>query len=394
MITFPLHQPQTTAALTYLPFGTTTIRFVVRSDQPLPPLLIRPLCFLAAEVEKGLFVAHEDEAQNPVSAHFAVSWGGGQEKGLPAYSEDRLGAFETNVAVPAGGQKTLMFNLTHLSGQAISSTPLTFIAFEEAQPERIVARLVLTLQAPAGVLPTPHLLRQTRPGEWEVRPGTHLPSYQGRWQPGAVSYKPAAVPPLTLRHQTEQATLLVQWQGRTIAQIEDHTTPSIFDLDHITADVFEFDDYYVALRLWFFWLDINIGHGFFIGRHEIPDVERFDFLILKSTGQIRLACTDFHWRESWGVAYEEPVRATIGLSTETKIKMAQSTLSTLWQKLWGSKPAASVYDPLPFVRKLAKREAVSGPLVVRQKGTEAHVPMLQNVDSSQEALTSSDVRLV
>lgn len=394
MITFPLHQPQTTAALTYLPYGTTTIRFVVRSDQPLPPLLIRPLCFLPAEVEKGLFVAHEDGVENPASAHFAISWGGGQEKGLPAYSEDRLGAFETNVAVPAGGQKTLMFNLTHLSGQPLANTPLTFIAFEEEKPTQIVARLVLTVQAPAGVLPTPHQLQQTRPGQWVVQPGTHLPNYQGRWQPGAVSYKPTAAPPLTINHQAEQATLLVQWQGRTIAQIEDHTTPSIFDLNHITADLFEFDEYYVALRLWFFWLDLNIGHGFFIGRHEIPDVERFDFLILKSTGQVRLACTDFHWRESWGVAYEEPVRATIGLSTETKIKMAQSTLSNLWQKLWGSKPAATPYDPLPFVRKLAKREAVSGPLTVRQKGTEAHVPMLHNVDSSQEALTSSDVRFV
>ena len=366
MITFPLHQPQNTAVLTYLPYGTCTIRFVVRSDQALPPLLIRPISFLAEEFNHGLFVAHEDGVLNPASAHFAVSWGGGQEKGLPAYSEDRLGAFETNVAIPAGGQKTLMFNLTHTSGQAIANSQLTFVAFEEAKPEHIVSRLVIQLQAPAGVLPTPHLLQQVQPGQWAVRPGTHLPTYQGRWQPAPISYKPVAVPPLTFNHQPDQATLLVQWQGRTIAKIEDHTSPSIFDLNHITADLFEFDDYYVALRLWFFWLDINIGHGFFIGRHEIPDVERFDFLILKST---------------------------IGLSTETKIKMAQNTLSDLWQKLWGNQ-RTSVYDPLPFVRKLAKREAVSGPLTVRQKGTEAHVPMLQNVDSSQEALTSSDVRLV
>ena len=190
--------------------------------------------------------------------------------------------------------------------------------------------------------------------------------------------------------------MAVYWGETHIANIRDETKPSVLLQGIFRPEIYAFDEHYIALRLWFFWLDVNIGGRFFIGRHEVPDSERFDLLILVKDGSVPLVSTDLHWRESWGMVQKMPVQGTLGLSRATKIALATDALGKLWDKVWGNKPEDKdkAYNPIKLVRRFAKRHADGrGATVTRAKGTEAHVPMWQNVDNSNEKLTSSDVRL-
>jgi hypothetical protein len=159
--------------------------------------------------------------------------------------------------------------------------------------------------------------------------------------------------------------------------------------------LFDFDEWHVALRIWFFWLDANIGDGFFIGRHEVPDAERFDLLIRKKDGVVTLACTDLHWREVWGQVVGGPLQATLGMSRETKLKLAQEKLNELWS-VWEEGEEQhydGIYNPTEdYIPRMARRFGQM--IVVKKKGTEAHLPMLHNVTQTDPSRwTSSDVRL-
>lgn len=386
-------------ALVYLPHGTRSLRMRVHTEKALPPLRIRPLNHRPADQPKGLFCGYEDCA-TAVSANFELSWGGGHEAGPPAKSKDKFKAFEEVTPLEPGDFQVIIMNLTHTGAELPASETLTLVAVLDADPDEIVARLVITLQLPAALPTQLQRMVQSAPGVWSPTAGSHLPQYDTRWWPSEeVIYTAVAPPPLTVRQDTATTSLHVYWHEQLIAHIADHTKPSILtDGGLVRVDLFNFDDYYYALRLWFFWLNIHIGHGFFIGRHEVPDVERFDLLIKKKDGLVTLACADLHWRESWGLATEMPVRGTLGLARETKIKLAEEKLGGLWAKVWGDKTEATVpetaYNPLGYVARLAKREATtSTPLVERAKGTEAHIPMWHNVETDNPRLTSSDVRL-
>jgi hypothetical protein len=202
---------------------------------------------------------------------------------------------------------------------------------------------------------------------------------------------------LTVRR--DQNNLRVFWGERETAVITDHTNPTILDDHAIYFDLSQFDEWHLALRIWFFWLDKNIGSGFFIGRHEVPDAERFDLLIRKKDGQVTLACTDLHWREMWGqINQGETMRATLGLNFETKTKLAEEELSkvlNIWQKEKGQ-DYIDPYNPIEYISRLAM--GLGQERVVRGKGTEAHIPTIHNMTQVREPnrpsrMTSSDVRL-
>jgi hypothetical protein len=214
-----------------------------------------------------------------------------------------------------------------------------------------------------------------------------------------MSYVAAGDLPLLIRQQ--ENGLVIEWKGQVAAKVMDYTVPSILDLGDISYELFHFDQWHVALRIWFFWLDKNVGKSFFVGRHEVPDAERFDLLIRRQDGATTLACPDLHWRETWGrVVRGEPLLATLGLSTETKIKLAKEGLGKVWQ-VWQRKEESDhkrPYNPLPYIERMATTLGEEGVGEVRAKGTEAHLPALQNVETTDEPgrpprMTSSDVRL-
>ena len=157
----------------------------------------------------------------------------------------------------------------------------------------------------------------------------------------------------------------------------------------------------VVLRIWFFWVDKYVGGGFFVGRHEVPDAERFDMIIRRKDGRVLLAGTDLHWREVWAhVLPTKILRATLGMPRDTAIKLAKEKWSETWNEIWGKALHRAEVDTAsehpnnpvdPYVRRLAEREAT---VTLKAGGTEAHIPTLHNVEQRRPpVMTSSDVRL-
>ena len=79
--------------------------------------------------------------------------------------------------------------------------------------------------------------------------------------------------------------------------------------------------------------------------------------------------------------------------------MAKQKWSETWNKIWvksanlfeNDEEAESINNPIdPYIRRLAAREAT---VTLKARGTEAHVPMLHNVEQRRPSrMTSSDVR--
>jgi hypothetical protein len=198
--------------------------------------------------------------------------------------------------------------------------------------------------------------------------------------------------------------LIVDWDthGNTIAVIDDYTTPSaLLQGEALGFECFSFDEWSIALRLWFFWVDKFHGPAAFIGRHEIPDVERFDMIIRRNDGRALLAATDLHWREVWArIIPGKILHATLGMPRKVAIELAKERWSDAWNEIWArarrqdqSQQVIEAFNnPVdPYIRRLAEREAT---VTIKAGGSEAHVPTLHNVEQRRPpVMTSSDVRI-
>ncbi len=392
--------------LIYRPWGTRTVKLKVTARTDMPKLWIRPQRTLPEEAALGIYRAYADD-----SSAFHITWGGGHECGPCVKAKDVLSAFETPAPLKADDSSYLYFNLTHAGTYLPSSATVTLRAFEYVDSDRRAieqdrARLCLRVLPPPDLPPVEEIIRIV-PGKqdntWVVSPGRCLPAYDSRWWPSLqVAYEPGEPLPLTLR--IGKGALLIEWgePGNTIAVIDDYSDPSVLLLaETLSFELFAFDQWSVALRVWFFWVDKYVGGGFFVGRHEVPDAERFDMIIRRRDGRVLLAGTDLHWREVWArVLPTRTLRATLGMSRETATKLAKEKWSETWSEIWArtlnrAERSADTEHPSnpvdPYIRRLAEREAT---VTVKAGGTEAHIPTLHNVEQRRPAaMTSSDVRL-
>lgn len=390
----------------YRPWGTRTLKIQTTTKIDMPRLWMRPKQTLPEETALGIYKAYADDSN---SIH--LTWGGGHEIGPCVKTKDKLAAFESCAPLKAGDTSFLYFNLTHTGFGLPAPATVTLRAFEHMEKngkaiELDHAKLSIHLQPPADLPPIDKILRII-PGEqddtWVVSPGSYLPVYDSRWWPAPqVSYQPDERPPLLL--WIENGKLLIAWEKdeHAIAVIEDYTNPSALLLAETVAfELFAFDRWSFALRVWFFWVDKYHGGGFFVGRHEVPDAERFDLVIRRKDGRVLLAATDLHWREVWArVLPDKVLRATLGMPRDTVIQLARDKFRDTWNEIWAkaihleerSLERETFNNPVePYIRKLAQREAT---VTLKAGGTEAHVPTLHNVEQRRPAvMTSSDVRL-
>ncbi len=386
-IPFPLDEPAQPAALTYRPWGTRALKLHIKTKTAITePLRIRPQGVRPEEAEKGISRAYADDSDS-----FVLSWGGGHEPGPCLKSKDFLKALENCVALDAGDESVIFFNVTHVGPDVPETAVVTIIAFNEKTPDDPFATLQVTLKKAADYTDEAIQLVETAVDRWQPQ-GSRIATYDPRWWPKAFTYQPEQAWPLAVVRQDN--ALLVQWDGKTVASITDHTDPTILDMDAVKMELFRYDQWHLALRIWFFWLDTNIGGGFFVGRHEVPDAERFDMLIRAADGRVTLACTDLHWREVWGEIEGEPMRATIGLTREVKLKLAKEEMGKLF-KIWENDAPdddSQVYDPNEdWVPRIAKKHGQA--ITTKAKGTEAHLPTIHNFSQSNgKRFTSSDVR--
>jgi hypothetical protein len=393
-IKFSLNQPMANASTSYRPWGTRVLKVKVSTDTSAPALRIRPSGVRTEEEKNGIFRAYADD-----SDAFIVSWGGGHEPGPCIQSKDFLKAFERCAEMEAGAASVIFFNLSHVGPELPDTATVTLEAYDEDSGEKF-ASLSIDLQKPESLPEQIVRFEKTGDGRWWPSAGM-LPVYDPRWWPRPVTYV-APSSPLPLSIHREGLKLRVQWDGRRVATITDHTEPTILDTDALSFELFDFDKWHVALRTWFFWLDKNMGGDFFVGRHEVPDAERFDLLIRKQDGQVTLACTDLHWRETWGMVDEGDIlEATLGLGLETALELAKENLEKLWAvwKREEKKDHTRPYNPISYIERMAERLGKQETGTVRDKGTEAHLPALHNVTQTDDGsrpprMTSSDVRLV
>lgn len=396
-ILFPLDEAAPAAVLTYRPWGTRTLKVRVTDVNGRfanRPLRIRPRLNdkAQAEAQTGIFRAYPDD-----SDAFVISWGGGHEPGPCLKAEDYLLAFERCVPLQTDDSSLIYFNLAHHGPDVPERATVTLEVFaydeKRKQVQEVVATRTIALQRPAAY-PNDAVHFVQADGAWQPA-GAQVPAYDPRWWPRDVTY--GALADYPLRVQVAGDALRVLWGETAVGIITDHTKPSIFQPETMMLELFDFDQWHLALRLWFFWQDVNIGGG-----HEVPDAERFDLLLRKKDGFVTLACTDMHWREVWAQIDGAPLRATLGLSNAAKLKLLAEGIEKIAHmfKREHGEDHEGVYSPVDGPRPLIPRQAErlgQGEFTTRGKGAEAHIPMLENVvkqsDDITKKMVSSDVRL-
>lgn len=389
-IDFVLDGKSEPATVTYRPWGVRALKLRVTSGQETAVLRIRPRGIQQADLDLGIFRAQADD-----SSAFIISWGGGHEPGPCLKATDFLLAFERCAPLEPEDVSLIYFNLDHVGPDLPDSATVTIEAFNE-KSGAVVASLPITLQRPPEYENTVARFVPSAANLWQPQ-GTLVARYEPRWWPRpAVAYTPLANCPLQVR--VADARLLVEWDGTVVGQITDHTKPSVLQPETMRFELFDFDAYHLALRIWFFWLDTRIGGG-----HEVPDAERFDLLLRKQDGYVTLACTDMHWRETWGQIDGAPMRATLGMSQAAKLKILTEgveKITGIFKREKGQDHEgvfSPVDGPSPLIPKQAERLG-KGEFTTRGKGAEAHLPVLENVLPQKSAentrkMVSSDVRL-
>jgi hypothetical protein len=423
---FQLDQPQNNGRLTYRPFGITTLKLKITSqtkDQPALRLRVRRQT--TADLNHGTFRGYPDDTDA-----LMVSWGGGHEPGPCVKPKDFLHFREDPVPLPQGEESYIYFNLTHIKPDDLPETAVLTLEAYNPDNNTVTSTLTITLHKPT---PIPNALRlvQPIPGQsdgWHIQDGSHLQNYDPRWWPEGVTYTADSQPlPLIIRRTDNRLDLYWAQTADPFAIVTDNTDPSLLApgqhqrqyQNAVLFDLFNFDNNHIALRIWFYWLNKQIGGKNFIGRHEVPDAERFDFIIRKDNGTAVFVCTDLHWSEMWGEVAQSPLQVSLGLSREKILaeinKKARDAAGNAWEaparwlglKKDSRQPipdAQSFHNPINFIRTRAaaryKKESLNQ---VRDKGSEAHVPQMHGVieyhrsrfdPTKRNQMVSNDVRLV
>jgi hypothetical protein len=410
--------------LDYLPFGVRTLKLKVDGDCR-GKLRLRPIRLSGIP---GKAFGHEDEGVPP---QFIISWGGGYED-------------HCELDYP---RRSLVHFLVQHTGEGMGDHLLTFEATDESGSR---AWLPLTLTYPrSGGEPWP-VDRLARPvwqeessglgGACIIRlQGDLAPRYMSRWWPQnrvvyAYDKKPPAVRLFHRRLVDRSHGDLRVYASRPngdqefpLAQLRGSIGSPLYDMRQVIPQLFRFGPQTWALRVWFFWLDLEISRqdlarywhreadeverawrnitstqdggaadGSWRQIHEIPDAERVD-IVFDDNLQPLYAATDLHWRELWGQYAPqiggEPVLVQV-MNTRAK------ELARNWQELaktvqgWSQvilSRFAKNHPPYEPHREVIAELRGEGVLAADPIGMESHTPALFNV-KMQRHLTSTDVR--
>jgi len=415
--------PRQNHELDYLPFGVRTLKVRVEGDCE-GKLYLRPERLSAVP---GETFGHEDEGTPP---QFIVSWGGGYED-------------HCELDYPS---KHMVHFFVHHVGQSLGDRRLTIEATDESGS---TIRLPVTLTYPrSGGMPWPadQVVRAVweeeqpeLPGICDIRlEGTLVPRYLSRWWPqNRIVYAYDKKPPrvrlryhrLVDRVNGGLTVYASQSGGPEVLLAEFHGSIGypLYDMRQVVSELFRFGPRTWLLRVWFFWLDLEISRqdlarywcrdaeqleqawrgitgkkeGGTADRawhqvHEIPDAERAD-IVFDDNLQPLYAATDLHWRELWGHYWPqtpgEPLRVQI-MNTRAK------ELARNWQELGKAVQGWSniiqtrfAHNSPPFVphREVMAELRGEGILAADPIGMESHTPAFLNV-RIQRHLTSTDVR--
>lgn len=199
---------ETAADVTYLPYGSRSIRVRVQTKSKLPPLRIRPVSFLSVDTDNGIYRGYEDGVTSPSEADFELSWGGGHEEGPCSKTFDFLGAFEKCAEMEAGDTQVIIFTLRHCTTALPETAEITLVAYHD---DEVQAQVKIPLKKPAALPDNLQRFIQMEKGHWSVMSGQYLPSYMSRWWPDEdIQYEQIdSVPPIRLElHKASKEMVL------------------------------------------------------------------------------------------------------------------------------------------------------------------------------------------
>lgn len=251
------------------------------------------------------------------SKDFRILWGGGQTKGQKIESNSRM-----------------FFQLFHLNNKHVCEN-ITFKSFN-----RYDWNQKLTISSASNDDVVRMKINEQNEKRCITFEGTKIPTYYSRWFPPRPSETRVnyeffdSIPEITINYEEDDSGIISQisiflvskGQNRKIAIINGDLRYSI---PHVEIFSLLPNDGIFVLRFWLYWIHKNftdntfenlrgtsetgLGERNFVEDNilEIPDVERFDFIIDTREVKIIWYGTDFHYQEYWGKVKDNTVNAKI-----------------------------------------------------------------------------------
>lgn len=331
-------------SIAFLPYGVTTIEFSVEGNDATG--YVRPRESIVGSDDKKRYVGFADDTQD-----FLIVWGAGKEKGQQIDSEPNVRRF---------------LQLIHLKNDH-DNEKITFMHSERYWWEQ----KVFISRASAG-----DVVRMKMDKNGENRritfEGTKLPMYYPRWFPPRstrgekIEYMDLKHPEISIEYEENYLGvgssilifLTIGDQKRKIGSVQGDLK---YSYPH--AEIFSLlpANGIFVLRLWLYWIHKKFdGYPFYtfdgtdksgndIGQFgqqmtsEIPDIERFDFVIDVKIGKIIWYGTDFHYQEYWGHVRDDVVNAKVAKDVDLVIKSI-SMLPFRFNK------TTAVYNPIESLK--------------------------------------------
>lgn len=337
----------------YLPFGITTLEMKVQSRADEIPTSLYPRRRFNGGNDE-YFVGFSDDSKN-----FLVIWGGGNEKGVRITSE--------NI------KKRIFLQIIHL-GKIADSDKLSLTSDNSIEP---IQKISLN---PAQQIDPVRMQKDSdskSPLQFE---GSYVPQYYSRWFPPRITLMPNSfpyvqmqIPPIKIKFKKTPepygigvgSDIKIYLENNLIAKINGDWHNSCFH-----AEIFSVlgDDNYFILRSWFYWIrkkfsnnlllslktlegsiDANTKRNLLLSYNiEVPDIERFDFLIDMKKARIIFMGTDFHYQETWYTFKDDgPVIAVIANDYRT--------IEQVIKKLRDRFNPKANYDPITTLKKFIEQ---------------------------------------
>jgi hypothetical protein len=389
-------------SIPFLPYGVTSIEFTLAGK--CKPGYIRPANSTLNNPKSKEYVGFAENTNRD----FLVVWGAGCEKGqrVKENSTDRM-----------------FMQLIHLEGSHTEAT----IMFEHSE---LFNRKALKIHTPENTPPMSEIFRMVTEGNdanftTKRLEGTYLPTYYSRWfPPKEIEFvKPAIYPQIRVKYKEDKSGIIspievfsgAQRQNKKICEVEGDLRYS-----RLHAELFAMfrNKNIFVLRLWLYWIHKNFAEGLLgasvgsiedegkdqLGMFdrasglEIPDIERFDFVINADDNKIIFYGSDIHYQEYWGTIEDHLVKAIIARNIDLITKTGELFPLRFRQE-------CDYYNPIEAVKAsvFSKNKKTSESIEPIQKKPEeleklglgdfrAHVPYVQQGMIGGKSFLSSDSR--
>jgi hypothetical protein len=374
-VSLTLLRSENNSVIKYLPHGVTTLALGIQNgDDQSHDLIVRPTNrsnppeYVAYESTKNLVDAHSKDLN--------IIWGGGMTSGFRINLEPL--------------KTTNVFYLISHNSKMLDNYSFTLEAIDivDGIEENVLSTKVVNLVTASH---STDCIRyevnydspSQRTGFFQ---GKYVPDYLSRWFGSDYTYSKISLPSLEVNYKEVAGERYVDSEVDIFMKMpstgEKNKIANVSgDLERckFSAELFNFTAEYFIMRIWFFWTNAKFQGNFIMSapRHrtrqaiqlrswksrviEVPDSERFDLMISKTTGKIAYVGTDLHWRETWwATAANQVCLRFAGMElTPVLIKNLPHLLEQQFKVSKQKKPPN--YDPAQVLRlKLISMEKPKG----------------------------------